>query len=139
MLSAKLFAGLTGLILVVMALNRLRVFPSSVLGFSAGRIGFGPFYWQIFAVAMASVSALAYFVVFRFVVIERPPNQFAGLVGFFLIAAAALIWLSAAYMVGSHWPSNHAQVITLLAAILSFVAGTLVTTANLAWVLLKTN
>jgi hypothetical protein len=122
MLSAKLFAGLAGLILIVTALTRLR---------------FGPFYWQVFAGIMTSVSAFAYFVVFRFIVIERPHDQFAGLIGFFLIAASAFIWLSGAYVVGSHSLLSDAQIVALLAAILSFVAGTVITAANLAWALLK--
>lgn len=138
MLSAKLFAELAGAILVVIGLNHVHVvLPSGTLGRFASRIAIGPSYWQIFVLLISTVFASAYFLVFRFIVAERAQNHIAGLAGFFLIAAAALTWFGGTHAVRSQSLPRHAQIVAPLVAILSFVVGTVLTSANLAWALLK--
>jgi len=83
---------------------------------------------------ICAVFALAYFGVFRLT--QRPANLMVGLVSFFLIARAFVVWLISSFVTTSGIPS-HRLLILLFAPIFSFLLGLLLSAANIAWVLLR--
>jgi hypothetical protein len=134
-LNAKLFAGLAGIALVVAILGMVRVLPRANLGLHVANIGFGPFYWQLFVALACAVFGFAYLGVGRLT--QHPLNQMAGLVSFFLVAAAFVVWLVSSFLTTSDSLPSRQLVILLFAAILSFLFGVALSAVNVAWVLVR--
>ena len=135
MLDARLFAGLASIAFVLATLGRARVLPRANLWLRVANISFGAFYWQLFIGLVCAVFGFAYFGIARSTL--RPVNQTVGLVGFFLVAFASAVWLLSSLTTTRNSPPSRWVVILLLAAIFSFVSGVVMTTANVAWVLLR--
>jgi len=134
-LNAKLFAGLAGLAFVTAVLGRVHVLPRANLWLRVAQVSFGAFYWQLFLALVCAVFGFAYFGIVR--LMQHPLNQTTGLVGFFLVAVASVIWLSSSFLATNDSLRSQGLVIVLFASIFSFILGVALTAANLAWVLLR--
>jgi hypothetical protein len=132
--SARLFAGLAGTAFVIAILGRVHVFPLSNLDLRIANISFGAFYWQLFVALVCAVFGFAYFEVR---LMQTPFNYAVGLVGFFLVGFASVIWLISSFLITSDSPPTSRVVILLFAAIFSFISGVAVSAVNVAWVLLR--
>ena len=116
-------------------MDKEHLFGRANLLLSIGRFAFGPFYWQLFVTLICAVFALAYFGVLRLT--QRPANQMVGLVSFFLVAGAFVVWLISSFVPTSGSLPSHRLLILLFAAIFSFLLGLVLSAANIAWVLLR--
>jgi hypothetical protein len=134
-LNAKLFAGLAGLAFVISILARVHILPRTNLSLFVADISFGIFYTQLLVALVCAVFGFAFFGVVH--LMQRPLNQTTGLVGFFLVGVASVVWLISSFLTTSDSLRNHWLVIVLFAAIFSFILGVALTAANLAWVLLR--
>jgi hypothetical protein len=134
-LSAKLFAGLAGLAFVIAVLGRVHVLPRANLWLTVANVSFGTFYTHLFIAVVCVVFSFAYFGIVR--LMQHPLNQTTGLIGFFLVAVASVVWLSLSFLATSDSLRTHGLVIVLFAAIFSFILGVALSVANLAWVLLR--
>jgi hypothetical protein len=99
------------------------------------QVSFGAFYWQLFLALVCAVFGFAYFGIVR--LMQHPLNQTTGLVGFFLVAVASVIWLSSSFLATNDSLRSQGLIIVLFASIFSFILGVALTAANLAWVLLR--
>ena len=132
---AKLFAGLACVAFVVAILGRVRAFPHSRLYLHMPYIWLSAFYWQLFIGLVCAGFGFAYFALVRLT--QRPLNQTAGLVGFFLVAFASVVWLISSFLAMTHSPLSFWVAILLLAAVNSFLLGVVVSVANLASLFLR--
>jgi hypothetical protein len=134
-LNAKLFAGLAGLAFVIAILGRVHALPRADLSLSVENMAFGAFYTHLFIALVCAVFGFAYFGLFHLT--QRPINQTTGLVGFILVGVASVIWLVSSSLATSDSLRTRWLVIVLFGAIFSFILGVALTTANLAWVLVR--
>ena len=134
-LIAKLFGGLACIAFVVAILGRVRVLPDTYLYLHLPNIWLSTFYWQLFIGVVCTGFGFAYFALVRLT--QRPPNQTAGLTGFFSVAFASVVWLISSFLTTNHSQLSFWVVILLLAAVLSFLLGVVISAANLACVFLR--
>ena len=135
MLNAKLFAGLAGTAFVIAILGRVHVLPPANLNLRVANILFGGFYWQIFIALVCALFGFTYFGVVRLT--QRPLNETVGLLGFFLVAFAFVVWLISSFIITIDSPPSLRLLVLLFAAIFSFISGVVLSTANVAWVFLR--
>jgi len=135
MLNARLFAGLAAITFVVAILGRLRMLPRANLWLTVGHISLGAFYWQLLIFLGCTFFGLAYFGIARLK--PRPLNPTAGLVGFLLVAFASVVWLISSFLNTDGSRRGDRLAILLFAAIGCFILGVILTTANVAWGLLR--
>jgi hypothetical protein len=134
-LNAKLFAGLAGLALVISILGRVHALPRTNLSLFVADIAIRTFYTHLFIALVCAVFGFAFFGIVH--LMQRPLNQATGLVGFFLVGVASVVWLISSFLVTSDSLRNHWLVVVLFAAIFTFILGVALTAANLAWALLR--
>ncbi len=135
MLNAKLFGGLAALTFVVAILGRLHMLPPANLDFVVGSVSFGPFYWRFFILLACTFFGFAYFGIGRLK--QRPLSPTAGLVGFLLVAFAAVVWLISSFLTTHSSRLGDRLAILLFVAIGCFILGVVLATANVAWGLLR--
>jgi multisubunit Na+/H+ antiporter MnhE subunit len=66
-----------------------------------------------------------------------PLNQTTGLVGFLFVAFDYVVWLTSSFLTAIDLPRKHRLAILLLVGIFSFIVGVALSTANVAWALLR--
>ena len=116
-------------------LERFHVLPRTNLLLSLGHIALGPFYWQLLGAAASAFLALAYLGTTK--LMRHPANYTIGLMSFFLVASALIVWLISSFLTSSDSPPTRRLFIPLFAAIFSFLVGVALSAANLVWVLLR--
>ena len=134
-LNVRLFAGLAGTAFVIAILWRVHVLLPTNLDLRVANISFGAFYWQIFIALVCALFGFTYFGVVRLT--QGALNEKVGLLGFFLVAFAFVVWLISSFALTIDSPPGLRLVILLFAAIFSFFSGVVLSTANVVWVLLR--
>lgn len=135
MLTARLFAGLAGVLAALAFFTRVRLLPPMNLYLHATYIVLSRYGWQLFGALVCSIFAFIYFAAAQWM--ARPLSQPMGLFSFAFIALAFIVWLILGFLIGDSRQSIW-QIGALFEAIFGFIFGCALFAVNAAWTLFRT-